>query len=139
MLYQLIIYLISTDYLIHFIFLTKGDEITCLDLVSLLVNSNTSNCESQSSDSTDSNREKCSNANRKRYFKGSKEIKLDKENLLYSTNNKPILVDESYTFDLNANTNYLNLFLWTIQYLNKGTKKKNLLLGYVRKKRTSNI
>lgn len=114
--------------------LFKGDDITVLDLMSLLVNSNTPNCESQTTTtSTSENDDKKTNTTMRKnfYFKKSKEIRLEKENLLYSFNNKPIAVNETYGFDLNANTNYLNMFLWTVQFLNKGTRKRNLLLGYV--------
>ncbi len=70
--------------------------------------------------------------NRIKYnYKTSKKIKLDKENLL-SYNNMPIQIDESYVFDLNSKTNYLNLFLWTNQYIAKTGKVKNLLIGYVK-------
>lgn len=66
----------------------------------------------------------------KLYFKKTRDIKLDKENL-FSLNRQPIQVDESFKFDLNTNTKYLNVFMWTVQYLNKSTRKKNLLIGYV--------
>ena len=64
------------------------------------------------------------------YHRTSKLIKLNKENVL-SFDNIPLKVDEYYDFDLNENTKYLNIFLWTNQYLNKMTKMKNLLIGYV--------
>lgn len=64
------------------------------------------------------------------YFKKSKDIKLEKENLI-SFNNIPIQMNETYSFDLNENTDYLNIFLWTIQYTNKMSKMKHMLIGYV--------
>lgn len=99
-----------------------------LDLISMLTNSSTPNCESQNL-SSDSPESSLSRSNY--YFKRTKEIKLEKENLLLGFKNKPVPVDETYSFDLNSNTNYLNLFLWTVQVIGKGLRKKNLLLGYV--------
>lgn len=64
------------------------------------------------------------------YFKKTRDIKVEKDNL-FSFNNSPIPIDETYTFDLNSSTNYLNIFLWTVQYTNKMTKMKNLLIGYI--------
>jgi hypothetical protein len=106
----------------------KGEEPKILDLISLLVNSPSPNCEC-GSETTD---KEASMSRRKQvYFQKTKEIKLEKENLLYALNNKPIQVDESFTFDLNGHTNYVNVFLWTVNHLNKGARKRNLLLGYV--------
>lgn len=64
------------------------------------------------------------------YHRTSKSIKLNKENVL-PFDNIPIKVDECYDFDLDENTKYLNIFMWTNQYLNKMTKMKNLLIGYI--------
>ena len=50
---------------------------------------------------------------------------------MLSFNNCATQIDESYVFDLNKKTKYLNIFLWTVQYLNKGVKLKNLLIGYI--------
>jgi hypothetical protein len=68
----------------------------------------------------------------KRFFHKTRDIKLDKENLL-SINNviKPILIDEKFKFNLNSSRKYVNIFLWTVQYQHKMTKMKNLLVGYV--------
>jgi hypothetical protein len=64
------------------------------------------------------------------YFKKTHEIKLEKENF-FSFNSQPIQVDESFSFELNKETKFINIFLWTIQYSNKMTKMKNLLIGYI--------
>ena len=66
------------------------------------------------------------------YFKKTRDIKVEKENLL-SINNvvKRILVEENFKFSLNSNTKFVNIFLWSVQYQQKMTKMKNLLLGYV--------
>lgn len=66
-------------------------------------------------------------------YKKSKSIKLERENVL-SFDNIPIDIDETYTFELDEDTKYLNMFLWTNQYLNKMTKMKSILIGYVSEK-----
>lgn len=98
-----------------------NEDVKTLDLIRLLTNSTGANCEPHGQEAKRSGV----------YFKRTSEIKLEKENLLYSFNNKPVNIDETYTFELNGNTNYLNMFLWTVQFLSKGTRKRNLLLGYV--------
>ncbi len=62
--------------------------------------------------------------------KKTKKIKLDRENLLLFKN-IPIEINEAYTFDLNSKTKFINLLLWTNQFINKTNKIKNLLIGYV--------
>jgi hypothetical protein len=83
-----------------------------LDLVSLLLNK------------SDTARQRIN------WYKKTRELRLEKENFI-SFNNLPINIDEAYTFELNENTSYLNIFLWTRQYTNKMSKMKNVLVGYV--------
>lgn len=91
-----------------------GEELD-LDIMSLLMNQ------------TNENEKK---RRTKYYYKRTKQIRLDRENVI-SFDNIPIDIDDSYTFDLNSNTKFLNVFLWTTQYLHKMTKVKNLLIGYI--------
>jgi hypothetical protein len=64
------------------------------------------------------------------WYKRTRELRLDKEHFI-SFNNLPINIDEAYTFELNENTSYLNIFLWAKQFTNKMSKMKNVLVGYV--------
>lgn len=66
----------------------------------------------------------------KYYYKKTNQIKLERKNIL-SFDNIPIDVDETYTFNLANGTKHLNIFLWTTQYLNKMTRMKNILIGYI--------
>lgn len=66
----------------------------------------------------------------KYYYKKTNQIKLERKNIL-SFGNIPIDVDEAYTFNLAEGTKHLNIFLWTTQYLNKMTRMKNILIGYI--------
>lgn len=66
----------------------------------------------------------------KYYYKKTNQIKLERQNIL-SFDNIPINVDETYSFNLADSTKHLNIFLWTTQYLNKMTRMKNILIGYI--------
>ena len=65
------------------------------------------------------------------FYKKTKETKLGLDNFL-PFKNLPVEINDSFKFGLNSNTKYLNIFLWTSQFLNKTIKNKNLLIGYVR-------
>ena len=108
------------------------DQLDDLDLISLLTNPNTSTeLNGGENDITLTNSDIDNNFDRnKSCYKKTRLIKLDKENL-FSFNNCVTQIDEAYTFDLNKKTKYLNIFLWTVQYMNKMTKMKNLLIGYI--------
>jgi len=92
-----------------------NEQLLGLDLINLL---------------TDKQKSSESDSVQKRNLKKTRDIKLEKENII-SYNNVPIQIEETYTFDLNSETKYLNIFLWTIQYTNKMSKMKNLLIGYI--------
>ena len=92
----------------------KGEDLV-LDLLSLLTN--------ESNEELKKSREE-------KYYKITRPIKVERENVL-SFDNVPISIDESYDFELNKNTKYLNMFLWTNQFTGKMTKVKSLLIGYV--------
>jgi len=79
---------------------------------------------------TNETNEEIKNIRKKSYFKITKPLKVERENVL-SFDNVPISIDESYHFELNENTKYLNMFLWTNQFTSKMTKVKSLLIGYV--------
>ncbi|CAF0799003.1 unnamed protein product [Brachionus calyciflorus] len=65
-------------------------------------------------------------------FQKTRDIKLEKENLFSLQKNRlPIPIDDIYKFNLSRRTKYLNTFLWTVQYSQKSSKKKNLLIGYI--------
>jgi hypothetical protein len=57
-------------------------------------------------------------------------IKVNKEFIIQ---NKPITIDQTFMFDLNENTKFINIFLWTVagQFSNKISKIRNLLIGYI--------
>lgn len=46
-------------------------------------------------------------------------------------NRSPIQIDDLYEFELNEQTKYLNVLLWSEQYTQKSTRKKPLPIGYV--------
>ncbi len=115
------------------------DQMDDLDLISLLTNSSNSSSTkipvelNGENDTTLTNTELDNNTNldrNKSSYKKTRLIKLDKENL-FSFNTCATQIDEAYTFDLNKKTKYLNIFLWTVQYMSKMTKMKNLLIGYI--------
>ncbi len=64
------------------------------------------------------------------YYKVTRPIKVERENVM-SFDNVPISIGEAYDFELNKETKFLNMFLWTNQYTSKITKVKSLLIGYV--------
>ncbi len=121
-----------------------------LDLISLLTNYSTLNneCSAGSADELDSidtseDQDSASSSltthtsasgptkRSDQYFRKSRELKLDKENLFSMSFVKPIPVEETFSFDLNKNTKFLNMFMWTVQCQAKAGKQKNLLIGYI--------
>jgi len=94
----------------------KNEKVIDLDLISLLTDRTPSLEEAQKRNEF--------------YLKKTRDIKLEKENL-FAFNSLPIPVEETYAFDLNEDSKYLNIFLWTSQYTNKMSKVKPLLIGYV--------
>ena len=114
-----------------------GEQLPNLDIISLLVNSESQSINGENSSSANTteatigNEDESNTQKRSQfYFKKTREIKLEKENL-FAFNNQPVQIDETFAFDLNTKTAFLNIFLWTIQYTNKMTKMKNLLVGYI--------
>lgn len=117
-----------------------GEQLPDLDIINLLTNSQTE--DSKEIDPTQSSEPNVasnnntipgedSNVRRNQlYFKKTREIKLEKENF-FSFNSQPIQVEENFSFELNKKKKFINIFLWTIQYSNKMTKMKNLLVGYI--------
>ena len=67
------------------------------------------------------------------YFKRTRDIKLEKENLLSINNNvKPIpIMEEKFSFELNKHTKFVNIFMWTVKYTPKAAKQSSLLIGYI--------
>jgi hypothetical protein len=63
-------------------------------------------------------------------LKKSSDIRVEKEKF-FSQDNTTVKVDESFTFEMNSSSKYLNMFLWTVQHTNKMSRMRNVLIGYV--------